>query len=149
MSLYVGYTAEDPMLVEPNFLEYGGYGIFCLGLYIALKGMSDDITVFSEKELSLLTNDKKLKRKIYSYKLVAITFTIFCFVFIPIRWLDWDWGSYGEEASNFAINCIPIIIASIFEIKQLYDRKEYYNLLQKHQKAINTSDIEPEEASEG
>lgn len=148
MSYYIGYTSEAPMLVEPNFLDYGGYGIFCLALYIALKGMSDDISVFSEKELSLLTNDKKFKRRLYSYKFLAITFTIFCIVFIPLRWLDLDWGTYGEEASNFAINCIPLIIAAIFDIKQLYDRKQYYELLQNYQKATIKADIEPKDSLE-
>jgi len=53
--------------------------------------------------------------------------TIVCAIFISMKWIGGN-KILEEKYYRLGLNCIPIVIAVFFELKQFIDKKSYFEL---------------------
>lgn len=123
------YIFHGSILRPPNFMEEIGLGIFLMGFSFAFSSMSD-IKKISKKERKFFTDPKKYKQKILSLIFLGIIMIITCLLFISMKWLGGN-TLLANKYYNLGLNCMPIIIAVFFELKQINDKKSYFDLVNK------------------
>jgi len=121
------YIFHGSMFRTDNFIEEVGLGVFFMGFSFAFGSMSD-IKKISEKERKLFANPKKYKRHILSIMCVGIAMIIVCLFFMSIKWIGGD-NPLAEKYYHLGLNCMPIVIAVFFELKQINDKKSYFDLV--------------------
>lgn len=101
------------------------FGVLCMGIAFAFGSMGD-INDISNKEKKVFSNKKKFKRQIYFLLITAIAIAFTTVFFILQKWI----GNNGlnEQFYQLGLNCSPLIIAAFFSLKQLLDKKKYYDL---------------------
>ena len=57
----------------------------------------------------------------------GVTMIIVCAFFISIKWIGAD-KLLSEKFYNLGLNCMPIVIAIFFELKQTIDKKAFFDL---------------------
>ncbi|MDE5421488.1 hypothetical protein L3073_04665 [Ancylomarina sp. DW003] len=121
------YILHGSVFRPKNFIEEVGLGIFFMGFTFAFSSMSD-IKKISEKERKLFSNPKKYKQKVLSIISLGIAMAIACIFFISIKWIGGD-KLQAEKFYHLGLNCMPIVIAIFFELKQINDKKSYFDLI--------------------
>jgi uncharacterized membrane protein len=115
------------MFRPDNFIDEVGSGIFFMGFSFAFSSMGD-IKKISKKEQKLFVNPKKFKQHILSIMSVGIVMIITCLFFISIKWIGNN-KLQAEKYYNLGLNCMPIVIAIFFELKQINDKKSYFDFI--------------------
>lgn len=115
-------------LIEFN-LELVGFGILCMGIAFAFTSMGD-ISKISKKEEKLFRNEKKFRRSVTYYMFMGLLILLTSLFFISQKWQGK--GEMGEEFFKLGLNLSPLIIAVFFTLKQLVDKKEYYESMDKN-----------------
>ena len=121
------YIFHGSIFRPDNFIEEVGLGIFFMGFAFAFGSMSD-IRKISEKERKLFSNPKKYKQKVLSIISLGIAMIFTCIFFISIKWIIGEDKLLARKFYNLGLNCMPIVIAVFFELKQVSDKKSYFDL---------------------
>ena len=101
-------------------LDDVGFGVLCIGIGFGFSSMGD-ITKTSEAEAKLFSNRRKFKRKVIALLILAFTMIITTIFFMSQK--KNDLGVY-----QLGLNCFPLVIAVFFTLKQLIDKKQYYEI---------------------
>ena len=101
-------------------LDDVGFGVLCIGIGFGFSSMGD-ITKTSEAEAKLFSNRRKFKRKVIALLILAFTMIITTIFFMSQK--KNDLGVY-----QLGLNCFPLVIAVFFTLKQLIDKKKYYEI---------------------
>lgn len=123
------YIFNGSILRPDNFIEEVGLGVFFMGFAYAFGSMSD-IKKISKKERKLFANPKKYKQKVLLIISLGVVMTLTCLFFISIKWIGGD-KLLSEKFYHLGLNCMPIVIAIFFELKQINDKKYYFDLIDK------------------
>ena len=107
---------------QPN-LDDLGLGVLCIGIGFGFSSMGD-ITKMSDAETKLFSNKRKFKRKVIALLVLAIAMMITTVFFVSQK--NNDLGVY-----QLGLNCFPLVIAIFFTLKQLIDKKQYYEMKNK------------------
>ena len=97
-----------------------GLGVLCIGIGFGFSSMGD-ITKMSETEAKLFSNKRKFKRKVIALLILAIVMMMTTVFFVSQK--NIDLGVY-----QLGLNCFPLVIAIFFTLKQLIDKKQYYEM---------------------
>uniref|UniRef100_UPI0032171DEA hypothetical protein n=1 Tax=uncultured Draconibacterium sp. TaxID=1573823 RepID=UPI0032171DEA len=106
-------------------LEDVGFGILCMGIAFGFSSMGD-ITKISKKEKKLFSNEKRFNRIVVYLVVIGFTTMIVTILFISQKWIKNN--AMGEQFYQLGLNCSPLIIAVFFSLKQLIDKRQYFNL---------------------
>ncbi len=121
------YIFHGSLLRPINFVEEIGLGIFFMGFAFAFGGMSD-IKKISKKEVEIFTDSKRFKHKVYSLIIIGVVALFACLVFISLKWIGGN-KLLADKYYNLGLNLMPSVIAIFFELKQFYDKKSYFDLI--------------------
>ena len=77
----------------------------------------------------MLSSKKKFKRQVNFLLITALGLTFATIFFILQKWTRTD--GMNEQFYQLGLNCSPLIIAVFFSLKQLLDKKKYYELNKK------------------
>jgi polyferredoxin len=109
-------------------LEEVGFGILCMGIAFGFTSMGD-IKKVSDKEKKLFSDKKRFNRVVVYYVSMGIIFSITTLFFVAQKWMQK--GELGHEFFSLGLNFSPMIIAVFFTLKQLVDKKQYFESLLK------------------
>ncbi|RKY76362.1 hypothetical protein DRQ07_10445 [candidate division KSB1 bacterium] len=123
------YYTFHGSLFRPVNIEEVGLGIFLAGFAFAFSSMKD-IKKVSEEERKLFTNSAKYKRTVIFFVSTGIVMIFVCIIFISVKWMGGD-KLLADKFYNLGLNCMPLVIAVFFQLKQLIDKKSYFDLLNK------------------
>ena len=122
--LAVYYCFHAPLFLPADFMDEIGLGVLCMGLAFTFASMKE-ISDISKRDKKVLANDKK-------YKLIFNYMFLMCFVmfgvsslFVVQKWLKPN--ELGLQFFQLGLNCYPLVIALMFMMKQLSDKKKYYD----------------------
>ena len=107
---------------QPN-LDDLGLGVLCIGIGFGFSSMGD-ITKMSDAETKLFSNKRKFKRKVIALFVLAIAMMITTVFFVSQKNND-------LRVYQLGLNCFPLVIAIFFTLKQLIDKKQYYEMKNK------------------
>lgn len=117
-------------ILKGSFYEFNlddvGFGVLCMGIAFGFSSMGD-MKKISKKEEKLFLNKKQYKRTTNFLVYTGIATLITTIIFISMRWVLNEQA--GEKFYQLGLNCSPLIIAVFFTLKQLVDKKEYYELV--------------------
>ena len=104
---------------EPS-LDDLGLGVLCIGIGFGFSSMGD-ITKMSEADTKLFSDIRKYKRRVIALLILAIVMMITTVFFVSQK--NNNIGVY-----QLGLNCFPLVIAIFFTMKQLMDKKQYYEM---------------------
>ena len=104
---------------EPS-LDDLGLGVLCIGIGFGFSSMGD-ITKMSEADTKLFSDIRKFKRRVIALLILAIVMMITTVFFVSQK--NNNIGVY-----QLGLNCFPLVIAIFFTMKQLMDKKQYYEM---------------------
>jgi glycerol uptake facilitator-like aquaporin len=105
-----------------------GFGIFLLGISMAVGSLSDSKNL-SEKDKKTFEKPKKIKMLSRSILSGAIGFLVMSAFFISIKYINPSLNPMrADQYSNLGFGCIALSLGLIFELKQMYEKLENYNL---------------------
>lgn len=120
--IYIGYGT---FVTNESSLEYIGTGVLCMGIAFAFGSMGD-ISEVSKKEEKLFNNPKKYKWFVISYAIFAFVTLAASLFFVSMKWLGVN--NLAHQYYTLGLNLLPIVIAVFFNIKQVQDKKQYFEL---------------------
>ena len=97
-----------------------GLGVLCIGIGFGFSSMGD-ITKMSEADTKLFSDIRKFKRRVIALLILAIVMMITTVFFVSQK--NNNIGVY-----QLGLNCFPLVIAIFFTMKQLMDKKQYYEM---------------------
>ncbi|MBN1971887.1 MAG: hypothetical protein JXR48_00510 [Candidatus Delongbacteria bacterium] len=103
--------------------------LFC-GIAFAFGSMKD-IKILSTKEKKKIQNVKLVKRTKILLSLLTLSILIVSSVFMSIKFIPNM--KNGDDFFDLGINCFPLFLALIFELKQFTDKVEYHKLLKNNE----------------
>lgn len=109
-------------------LEDVGLGLLCMGIAFGFSSMGD-ITKVSKKEEKLFSNKKRFHRRVNYLITVGCSVIITTIFFISQKWIGRN--EFAEQFYQLGLNCFPLIIAVFFSLKQLIDKKQYFDVMNK------------------
>ena len=101
-------------------LDDVGFGVLCMGIGFGFSSMGD-ITKTSKEEAKFFSNKRKFKRRVNALLILGIVMMITTISFVSQKQND-------ISVYQLGLNCIPLVIAVFFTMKQLIDKKQYYEL---------------------
>ena len=104
---------------QPSFDDVG-FGVLCLGIGFGFSSMGD-ITKPSKAEAKLFSNRREFKRRVIALLILAFAMIITTIFFISQKKND-------LVVYQLGLNCFPLVIAIFFTLKQLIDKKQYYEM---------------------
>ena len=104
---------------QPN-LDDVGLGVLCIGIGFGFSSMGD-ITKISKADAKLFSNRRKYNRRVIALLILAFAMMITTIFFLSHR--KNDLGVY-----QLGLNCFPLVLAIFFTLKQLIDKKQFYEI---------------------
>ena len=99
-------------------LDDVGFGVLCLGIGFGFSSMGD-ITRVSKSEEKLFSNSRRFKRRVIALLILAFAMIITTVFFMSQKKTD-------VTVYQLGLNCFPLVIAIFFTLKQLIDKKQYF-----------------------
>ena len=116
--LAIFYIARGSFF-QPS-LDDVGFGVLCMGIGFGFSSMGD-ITKISKADAKLFSNRRKFKRRVIALLILAFLMMITTIFFLSQKKNDFSVYQLG-------LNCFPLVIAIFYTLKQLIDKKQYYEL---------------------
>jgi len=104
---------------EPS-IDDVGFGVLFMGLGFGFSSMGD-ITKISKVDAKLFSDKRKFRKRVVALLILAFVMMITTIFFVSQK--KNDVGVY-----QLGLNCFPLVIAIVFTLKQLIDKKQYYEL---------------------
>jgi hypothetical protein len=103
-------------------------GVLFMGVSLGFSSMGD-VKDISKKEEKLFNNGINFKRQVRFLIIVAFSLVVVSLLFMSMKWFGRSEvaGSYYQ----LGVNCSPLVLAVLFTLKQLLDKKEYFEVLKK------------------
>jgi uncharacterized membrane protein len=108
-----------------NYLEDIGTGVLCMGIAFAFASMGD-MTKISKKEEQILKSQKRYRNYVKFFLSLGTIAFITSLLFVSMKWFG-----VNEKANQYyslGLNLFPNVIAIFFNLKQMQDKKQYYDL---------------------
>lgn len=109
---------------HPN-LEDVGFGVLCTGIAFGFSSMGD-MTEISKREEKLFSARNRFRGA--TVFLLILGFLVFAatILFISQKWMIKN--ELGKQYFQLGLNCFPLVMAVFFTLKQLVDKKQFYEL---------------------
>lgn len=119
------YIYYGSIVRKGNFLEDVGTGVLCMGIALAFGSMGD-IKKVSKSEHRLFTNPKKYKSQLRKLTILGFVTLVICLLFVSMKWSANE--EMGRQYYNLGLNLFPNVVAMFFSVKQMQDKKQYWDL---------------------
>jgi len=110
-------------IVKGSFIQADlddvGFGVLCMGIGFGFSSMGD-ITNTSNSEEKLFSDKIKFRRRLKALTILGFAMMITTVFFLVQK--------NNEDVYQLGLNCFPLIIAIFFTLKQLLDKKQYFEL---------------------
>lgn len=116
--LAIFYIARGSFF-QPS-LDDVGFGVLCMGIGFGFSSMGD-ITKISKADAKLFSNRRKFKRRVIALLILAFLMMITTIFFLSQK-------NNNLSVYQLGLNCFPLVIAIFYTLKQLIDKKQYYEL---------------------
>ncbi|MCL3781987.1 hypothetical protein EMN47_16495 [Prolixibacteraceae bacterium JC049] len=104
-------------------LDEVGLGVLFMGIAFGFSSLGD-MTKISKKEEKLFNSPKKYRRTVNFITITGFLSILVTLFFISFRWIGAN--EHAEQLYQLGLNFSPLIIATFFSLKQLVDKKQYF-----------------------
>lgn len=108
----------------PN-LDDVGLGVLFMGIAFGFSSMND-VSDISKKDKKLFLNEKKFKTQVKFLIACAFLVVIVSLFFMSIKWFGNN--PMADSYYQLGLSCSPLVLAMFFTLKQLLDKKAYFDI---------------------